>query len=103
MWKLTYSLDALNICICFFLVIGILHIVAFWDEITLAVQESQGSKMGEDGLIGIWRIVIVRNLPFVDQRLYLEVKIRPLPCPCASLIGPIGLIRKRRSNQVRRW
>ncbi|KAK8717205.1 hypothetical protein V6N13_044481 [Hibiscus sabdariffa] len=43
--------------------------VAFWDEITLAAQESQGNKIGEDGLIGKWRIVIVRNLPFVDQRL----------------------------------
>ncbi|KAK9010622.1 hypothetical protein V6N11_043502 [Hibiscus sabdariffa] len=43
--------------------------VAFWDEITLAVQESLGNKIGEDGLNGKWRIVIVRNLPFVDQRL----------------------------------
>ncbi|KAL4377803.1 hypothetical protein GQ457_02G010300 [Hibiscus cannabinus] len=43
--------------------------VAFWDEITLAAQESQNNKIGEDGLIGRWRIVIVRNLPFVDQRL----------------------------------
>ncbi|XP_022740018.1 uncharacterized protein LOC111292087 isoform X2 [Durio zibethinus] len=43
--------------------------VAFWDEITLAVQESQGNKIGEDGVIGKWHIVIVRNLPFVDQRL----------------------------------
>ncbi|KAE8709951.1 30S ribosomal protein S9 [Hibiscus syriacus] len=43
--------------------------VAFWDETTLAAQESQGNKIGEDGLIGKWRIVIVRNPPFVDQRL----------------------------------
>ncbi|XVF36178.1 hypothetical protein REPUB_Repub19eG0035600 [Reevesia pubescens] len=43
--------------------------VAFWDEITLAAQESQGNKIGKDGFIGKWRIVIVQNLPFVDQRL----------------------------------
>ncbi|KAK8673695.1 hypothetical protein V6N13_112013 [Hibiscus sabdariffa] len=43
--------------------------VAFWDEITLAAQESQNNRIGEDGLIGRWRIVIVRNLPFVDQSL----------------------------------
>ncbi|XWS33079.1 hypothetical protein CRYUN_Cryun22dG0047800 [Craigia yunnanensis] len=43
--------------------------VAFWDEITLATQESHGNKIAEDGFIGKWRIVIVGNLPFVDQRL----------------------------------
>ncbi|KAK8708036.1 hypothetical protein V6N13_059083 [Hibiscus sabdariffa] len=43
--------------------------VAFWDEITLAAQDSQGHKIGEDGFIGKWRIVVVKNLPFVDQRL----------------------------------
>ncbi|OMO74989.1 Plant disease resistance response protein [Corchorus olitorius] len=43
--------------------------VAFWDEITLAAQESQDNKISEDGFIGKWRIVIVKNLPFVDQRL----------------------------------
>ncbi|TYI75567.1 hypothetical protein E1A91_D06G014500v1 [Gossypium mustelinum] len=43
--------------------------VAFWDEITLAAQELQGNKIGDDGFIGKWRIVIVKNLPFVDQRL----------------------------------
>lgn len=43
--------------------------VAFWDEITLATQESQGNKIGDDKFIGKWRIVVVRDLPFVDQRL----------------------------------
>ncbi|XP_062090523.1 probable hexosyltransferase MUCI70 [Humulus lupulus] len=43
--------------------------VAFWDEITLATQESAGHKVGEDGFIGKWRIIVVRNLPFSDQRL----------------------------------
>ncbi|POO03194.1 hypothetical protein TorRG33x02_012550 [Trema orientale] len=43
--------------------------VAFWDEITLATQESAGQKISEDGFIGKWRIIVVRNLPFSDQRL----------------------------------
>lgn len=43
--------------------------VAFWDEVTLATQELQGRKIGDDHYIGKWRIVIVKNLPFIDQRL----------------------------------
>ncbi|XP_021718703.1 uncharacterized protein LOC110686399 [Chenopodium quinoa] len=43
--------------------------VAFWDEITLATQKAQGRKIGDDHYIGKWRIVIVKNLPFPDQRL----------------------------------
>ncbi|GFY86129.1 DNA-directed RNA polymerase subunit beta [Actinidia rufa] len=43
--------------------------VAFWDEITLAAQEAEGRRIGENQFIGKWRIVIVRNLPFRDQRL----------------------------------
>lgn len=43
--------------------------VAFWDETTLATQEAQGHVFNEDGFIGKWRIVIVKNLPFRDQRL----------------------------------
>jgi len=43
--------------------------VAFWDEITLATQEAQGQKVGADHYIGKWRIIIVKNLPFADQRL----------------------------------
>ncbi|KAL7607343.1 probable hexosyltransferase MUCI70 [Lactuca sativa] len=43
--------------------------VAFWDETTLATQEAQGHVFNKDGFIGKWRIVIVRNLPFRDQRL----------------------------------
>jgi hypothetical protein len=43
--------------------------VAFWDEITLAAQESQGHRIGEDHFIGKWRVVVVRDLPFADQRL----------------------------------
>ncbi|GMH16688.1 hypothetical protein Nepgr_018529 [Nepenthes gracilis] len=43
--------------------------VAFWDEITVTVQESRGQKIAEDHHIGNWRIVVVRDLPFADQRL----------------------------------
>ncbi|XP_008466626.2 probable hexosyltransferase MUCI70 isoform X1 [Cucumis melo] len=43
--------------------------VAFWDEVTLSVQESAGRVIGEGGFIGKWRVVVVRDLPFADQRL----------------------------------
>ncbi|XP_057973403.1 probable hexosyltransferase MUCI70 isoform X2 [Malania oleifera] len=43
--------------------------VAFWDEITLATQEAEGRRIGEDHFIGKWHIVVVRDLPFTDQRL----------------------------------
>lgn len=43
--------------------------VAFWDNITLATQEAGGKRIGEDHMIGKWRIVIVKDLPFTDQRL----------------------------------
>ncbi|XP_058220924.1 probable hexosyltransferase MUCI70 [Rhododendron vialii] len=43
--------------------------VAFWDEITVAAQEAEGRRIGENQYIGKWRIVVVKNLPFKDQRL----------------------------------
>ncbi|WOL16422.1 hypothetical protein Cni_G25209 [Canna indica] len=43
--------------------------VAFWDEITLAAQEKEGKVIGENHMIGKWRIVVVKDLPFSDQRL----------------------------------
>ncbi|KAI3922020.1 hypothetical protein MKX01_005709 [Papaver californicum] len=43
--------------------------VAFWDELTVATQEAGGKKIGEDNMIGKWRIVVVKDLPFTDQRL----------------------------------
>ncbi|XP_062212533.1 probable hexosyltransferase MUCI70 [Phragmites australis] len=43
--------------------------VAFWDEVTRAAQEEEGNKIGEDLMIGLWRIILVSNLPFSDQRL----------------------------------
>jgi hypothetical protein len=43
--------------------------VAFWDEVTLTTQEAEGHKIDENDHIGKWRIVIVKDLPFTDQRL----------------------------------
>nr|CAB3493080.1 unnamed protein product [Digitaria exilis] len=43
--------------------------VAFWDEVTQGAQEEEGNKIGEDNMIGLWRIIIVKDLPFSDQRL----------------------------------
>ncbi|XP_074571751.1 putative hexosyltransferase MUCI70 [Curcuma longa] len=43
--------------------------VAFWDEITLSSQEKKGKVIAEDHMIGNWRIVVVKDLPFSDQRL----------------------------------
>ncbi|KAF7829711.1 Uracil-DNA glycosylase [Senna tora] len=43
--------------------------VAFWDEITLKAQELVGRVIGENGFIEKWRVVVVRDLPFADQRL----------------------------------
>ncbi|VAH79312.1 unnamed protein product [Triticum turgidum subsp. durum] len=43
--------------------------VAFWDEVTLSTQEAEGKLTGENEMIGRWRIIVVKNLPFVDQRL----------------------------------
>ncbi|XP_066331107.1 probable hexosyltransferase MUCI70 [Miscanthus floridulus] len=43
--------------------------VAFWDEVTRAAQEEEGHKIGEDLMIGLWRIILVSDLPFSDQRL----------------------------------
>lgn len=43
--------------------------MAFWDELTLAAQEAEGNAIGDDSMIGRWRIVVVRDLPFSDQRL----------------------------------
>ncbi|KAJ6806567.1 uncharacterized protein M6B38_289455 [Iris pallida] len=43
--------------------------VAFWDEITQSSQEAEGIKINHDHMIGKWRIVVVKDLPFSDQRL----------------------------------
>ncbi|OEL21491.1 hypothetical protein BAE44_0017485 [Dichanthelium oligosanthes] len=49
--------------------IGRVCYVAFWDEVTLSTQEAEGKVIGDDGMIGRWRIIVVKSLPFVDQRL----------------------------------
>lgn len=54
----SYNIKSMQVCY-----------VAFWDEITRMTQESQGNRIGENHSIGLWRIVIVRDLPFTDQRL----------------------------------
>nr|GMD15646.1 Forkhead box protein like [Ipomoea batatas] len=43
--------------------------VAFWDNITLATQQAEGRTVGDDNYIGKWRIILVKDLPFSDQRL----------------------------------
>ncbi|KAK3149216.1 hypothetical protein QOZ80_3AG0214460 [Eleusine coracana subsp. coracana] len=43
--------------------------VAFWDEVTRVAQEEEGKKIGKDLMVGLWRIILVSNLPFSDQRL----------------------------------
>lgn len=59
--------------------------VAFWDEITLKAQELVERRIGENGFIGKWRVVVVRDLPFADQRLngkipkVLNLKWFPFP------------------------
>ena len=43
--------------------------MAFWDEITRSAQEAEGIKINEEHMIGRWRIIVVKDLPFSDQRL----------------------------------
>lgn len=43
--------------------------MAFWDEITRSAQEEQGIQINEEQLIGKWRIIVVKDLPFSDQQL----------------------------------
>lgn len=62
--------------------------VAFWDDVTLATQEAEGHKIGENGYIGKWRVVVVKDLPFTDQRLNGKIPKVPFVCftgACCSL------------------
>ncbi|CAN6561791.1 unnamed protein product [Malus baccata var. baccata] len=43
--------------------------VAFWDDITLSTQEAAEHRIDGDGFVGKWRVVVVKDLPFSDQRL----------------------------------
>jgi hypothetical protein len=64
--------------------------VAFWDEITLSAQESVGRRVGENPFIGKWRIVVVRELPFTDQRLNGKI-----PKVGRAKIGSVFLLCKK--------
>lgn len=40
----------------------------FVDEITLQTLSSEGHMPDRMGFIGLWKIVVVRNLPYTDMR-----------------------------------
>lgn len=40
----------------------------FVDEITLQTLSSEGQTLDTMGFIGIWKIVVVKNLPYNDMR-----------------------------------
>lgn len=42
--------------------------VMFMDEQTLQTLSSEGQKMDNMGYIGLWKIIVVRNLPYTDMR-----------------------------------
>lgn len=42
--------------------------VMFVDEETLVKLASEGHVRDEKGFIGLWRMVVVKNLPFKDMR-----------------------------------
>lgn len=42
--------------------------VMFVDEVTLQTLTSEGSMLDTMGFIGLWKIVVVKNLPYDDMR-----------------------------------
>ncbi|OVA01975.1 Protein of unknown function DUF616 [Macleaya cordata] len=42
--------------------------VMFMDEITLQTLSSEGQQPDRTGFIGLWKIVVVKNLPYTDMR-----------------------------------
>ncbi|XP_027346945.1 uncharacterized protein LOC113858472 isoform X2 [Abrus precatorius] len=42
--------------------------VMFMDDVTLSKLSSEGNSPDERGYIGLWKIVIVKNLPYEDMR-----------------------------------
>lgn len=42
--------------------------VMFMDEITLQTLSSEGQKPDRMGFIGLWKVVVVKNLPYSDMR-----------------------------------
>lgn len=42
--------------------------IMFLDELTLTTLSSEGHVPDENGSVGLWRIVVVKNLPYKDMR-----------------------------------
>lgn len=40
----------------------------FMDELTLQTLTSEGQVPDRTGFIGLWKIVVVKNLPYTDMR-----------------------------------
>lgn len=40
----------------------------FMDEYTLQALSSEGQKPDSTGFVGLWKIVVVANLPYADMR-----------------------------------
>ena len=40
----------------------------FMDEDTLQTLLSEGQQMDNTGSVGLWKIVVVKNLPYTDMR-----------------------------------
>lgn len=47
--------------------------VMFIDALTMDKLASEGQVRDEGGYIGLWRIIIVRNLPYTDMRMVGKV------------------------------
>lgn len=42
--------------------------VMFVDEQTLSTLSSEGNAPDDGGYIGLWKIIVVRNMPYEDMR-----------------------------------
>lgn len=42
--------------------------IMFIDEVTLQTLTSEGLELDRMGFIGLWKIVVVKNLPYSDMR-----------------------------------
>lgn len=42
--------------------------VMFMDEITLQTLSSEGQLTDRSGFIGLWKIVVIKSLPYTDMR-----------------------------------
>lgn len=47
--------------------------VMFIDALTMDKLASEGQVRDEEGYIGLWRIIIVKNLPYKDMRMVGKV------------------------------